>query len=139
MLSVLAHELMAVTKYTNLYTAVPLPPNVSLELTSWNTMQLSWNTPFTTEGYPVVKYSVYTTNTNTQQRTRIDIYPSSDSETHTIQDTPSDCHTLLFEVFAENSVGTSTAGKVSGGFPVGRYCSSHNYYYHSHTHAKLHI
>lgn len=63
-----------------------------------------------------MEYSVYTTNTNTQQRTRIDIYPSSDS--HTIQDTPSDCHTLLFEVFAENSVGTSTTGEVSGGFPV---------------------
>ena len=31
-------------------TAPPLPPNVSLELSSWNTMTLSWNAPFTAEG-----------------------------------------------------------------------------------------
>ena len=83
-------------------------------------MQLSWAAPFTTEGFPIVKYIVYTTNTTTEQRTRIDIYPTTGSETHTIQDTPSYCHTLQFEVLAENSVGTSTAGVVSGGFPVGR-------------------
>ena len=98
---------------------MPLPPNVTLELTSWNTMQLSWDTPFSTEGYLILKYIVYTTNTTTEQRKRTDIYPSSDTETHTIQDTPSDCHKLQFEVLAENSVGTSTAGEVTGGFPAG--------------------
>ena len=99
--------------------APPQVPNVSLELTSWNTMQLSWLAPFTTEGYPIIKYIVYTTNTTTDQTSRTDIYPTGDRETHTILDTPSDCHTLQFEVLAENSVGQSGAEMVSGGFPVG--------------------
>ena len=103
-------------------TGPPLAPNVSLELVSWNAMRLSWDAPFTAEGYPIVRYIVYTTNTTTGQRVRTDIYPSTGSETHTILDSSSDCHTLQFEVFAESSAGLSTAGQVSGGFPVGRFC-----------------
>ena len=90
-----------------------------LELISWNALQLSWAAPFTTEGYPIEKYIVYTTNTTTDQRTRTDIYPTTGTETHTILDTPSDCHTLQFDVFAENAAGLSTAGEASGGFLVG--------------------
>ena len=100
-------------------TAPPLPPNVSVELTSWNTMQLSWDAPFTAEGYPIEKYIVYITNTTTGERRRADIYPSEGTETYTIQDSPSDCHSLQFEVLAESSAGTSTAGQASAGFPVG--------------------
>lgn len=102
-----------------LVSAPPQPPNVTLELTSWNTVQLSWFTPFTTEGYPIIKYIVYTTNTKTNQTSRTDTYPTGERETHIILDTPSDCHTLQFEVLAENSVGKSAAGVVSGGFPIG--------------------
>ena len=100
----------------------PLPPNVSLELTSWNTIRLSWAPPFSMEGLPVQKYTVNTTNTTSGQRTRTDIYPPAGSGmlTHTILlDSPSSCHQLQFEVFAVNSVGNSAVGAASGGFPVG--------------------
>ena len=84
-------------------------------------MQLSWLAPFTTEGYPIIKYIVYTTNTTTNHTSHTDIYPTGDRETHTISDTPSDCHTLQFEVLAENAAGKSAAGVISGGFPIGWY------------------
>lgn len=104
-----------------LISAPPQHPNVTLELTSWNTIQLWWLAPFTTEGYPIIKYIVYTTNTTTTQISRTDIYPTGDRENHTIMDTPADCHILQFEVLAKNSVGKSAAGVVSGSFPIGSY------------------
>ena len=78
---------------------------VSLEITSWNTINcLGWlHLPLRD-----ITSIVYSTNITTKNR-----------ETHTILDTPTDCHTLQFEVLAENSVGKSAAGVVSGGFPVG--------------------
>ena len=104
---------------TNTYTGPPLPPNVSVELTSWNTMQLSWDAPYTAEGYSIEKYIVYTTNTATGETRQADIYPSDCTNTYTIQDNPSDCHSLQFEVLAESAAGISRAGQTSAGFPVG--------------------
>ena len=102
-----------------LYIAPPLPPNVSVELTGWNTMQLSWNAPYTAEAYPIEKYTISTTTTTTEEKTCVDIYPSDGSETYTIQDSPSDCHTLQFEVMAVSEAGISSAGTTSAAFPVG--------------------
>ena len=83
-------------------------------------MTLSWNAPFTAEGYPVLKYIVYTTNNSTGETYQTDVYPTTNgSVTYTIVDSPSSCHTLSFEVVAESSAGTSSPGLASGGFPVG--------------------
>ena len=103
-----------------MFPAPPLPPNVVVELTSWNTIQLSWIAPYTTEGYPIMKYIIYITNTTTNETQRVDKYPSDGIETYIIQDSPSDCHILQFEIVAENSAGISTAGVASAGFPVGK-------------------
>ncbi|CAI8032633.1 hypothetical protein GBAR_LOCUS18438 [Geodia barretti] len=96
----------------------PLPPNVTVELSSWNTMRLSWNAPFTAEGFPIDKYIVFTTNSSTDERTRTEFDPTDGNESLTIVDTPCLCHSLLFEVIAESSAGTSSATEVSGAFPV---------------------
>ena len=85
-------------------------------------MQLSWSAPYTAEAYPIEKYTVNITNTTTEETSRVDVYPSDGSETYTIQDSPSDCHTLEFEVMAVSGAGTSTAGTASAGFPVGECC-----------------
>ena len=101
----------------------PLPPNVTLELASWNTMRLSWSAPFTAAGFPINKYIIIITNSSTDQTTRTDVYPTDGNETFTLVDTPGDCHTLKFRVQAESSAGTSSDFEVSGGFPAGRSAS----------------
>jgi hypothetical protein len=93
----------------------PLPPNVTVELSSWNTMRLTWSAPFTADGFPIDKYIVFTTNSSTGERTRTEVYHN---ESLTIVDTPRLCHSLLFEVTAESSAGTSSSTEVSGAFPV---------------------
>ena len=105
----------------------PLPPNVSLQLVNWSAIQLSWDAPFSMSVFPILKYTVNTTNATTGEQVQIDIEPLSNEGhiAHTIQETPKNCHQLQFEVFAINSVGASAPGTVSGGFPVGkcvRYC-----------------
>ena len=83
-------------------------------------MMLSWNAPFTAEGFPILKYIVYTTNSSTGETSQTDVYPTDGSETHTVVDTPTSCHSLSFEVVAESSAGTSSPGLASGGLPVGK-------------------
>ena len=105
----------------------PLPPNVSLQLVNWSAIQLSWDAPFSMNVFPILKYTVNTTNATTGEQVQIDIEPVSNEGhiVHTIQETPKNCHQLQFEVFSINSVGASAPGTVSGGFPVGkcvRYC-----------------
>ena len=102
----------------------PLPPNVSLDLISWNSMRLSWTAPYTAEDFPINKYIIYKTNSSTGQRSRTEVDPTDGTESLIIVDTPNNCHSLSFEVFAQSSVGNSSAGLISGGFPVGRHTHS---------------
>ena len=83
-------------------------------------MRLTWSAPFTADGFPIDKYIVFTTNSSTGERTRTEVYPSDGNESLTIVDTPRLCHSLLFEVTAESSAGTSSSTEVSGAFPVGK-------------------
>ena len=86
-------------------------------------MRLSWTAPFTAAGFPIDKYIIITTNSSSDQTTRTDVYPTDGNEGFTLVDTPNDCHTLMFQVMAESSAGTSSAVEVSGGFPAGRICA----------------
>ena len=72
--------------------------------------------------FPILKYIVNVTNKTSGQYTRTDLYNTAQNAivTHTISDTPKDCHLLDIEVFAENFAGISPAEKVSIEFPVGR-------------------
>ena len=84
-------------------------------------ISITWNEPFTWEGFPVLHYdfSIYRVSDNQlirSVRTTQREYLALQSDLQ-----GADCTVYLFVVQASSIVGSGAEGNVPGGFPIGRY------------------
>lgn len=101
----------------------PLPPSPVLRVTNATSIQVSWEKPFVMrEVADVLYYAVKMYNASSQgsREWRVESLPSKYTYAHnvTMKEVAVECILLTFEVRAVNKVGSSTAGTVSGGFPI---------------------
>lgn len=99
-----------------------MPPYVHLAVMDKYTLQVQWDEPFTTQGYPITMYHVSVanfdqtlTNGALNPDTRIYIYSISTESSFT------NCTNLTFSVRAENNIGISIPGTINGAFPVSKF------------------
>ena len=118
-----------------MYSGPPLAPAVSLTtehtINNTFTFNLTWTTPFSWHGYPIIKYEVIMTNYSSgepiQNTTTVTVLESSpfDNVTgyHHIEYTGhgNRCYDLSFLVTASNSVGKGDHSIVKSGQPIGMF------------------
>lgn len=114
----------------------PLPPKPTLLIPNSTTIQVSWEKPFTMYGgADILFYIIRMYNSSSQGRNEWTIYPLLQANTYahnvSMKDIAKECILLTFEVSAINKAGSSPAGTVSGGFPIGMFtnmpsCASNN-------------
>ncbi len=80
-------------------------------------IQLEWDEPFTSQGYPILNYIVVETEIASGRRMQfisstLNHYCNTSSVT-------TQCIDIEFAVIATNSVGDSKAATVVTGFPIG--------------------
>ena len=104
-------------------TGAPLPPSLQYEVLDGNTLEVLWEEPFTAEGFPITSYYLRVVDDNqTNETVLIDEALSADTHTFNLtQMAPTDCKNLTFKLWAENSVGNSSAGVAYGAFPSSKF------------------
>lgn len=116
-----------------MYSGPPLAPSVSLTtehtINNTFTFNLTWSTPFSWPGYPIIKYEVTMTNYSSgkpiQNTTTMTVLESSRNhnitEYYHIEFTGqgNGCYNLSFLVTASNSIGKGDHSIVKSGQPIG--------------------
>lgn len=100
----------------------PLPPQPTLEVLSEGTvLSLSWERPYSPNSFPVISYNL--TIHNQTSHSSDSILLQDDMLTYNLT-SHNICNSFNFTVTANNRVGTSREGYVTGGFPMSE---SHSY------------
>ncbi len=79
---------------------------------------LDWEEPFTSQGYPILNYTVLETEVATGNSRMFT--SQSLNHTHTIPSIATQCREIEFSVIATNTIGDSTSTTVVAGLPVGK-------------------
>ena len=95
----------------------PLPPGVRTSLVSAIEIQLEWDEPFTSQGYPILNYTVVETEVVSGRR--MQFISSTLNHYRNTSSVATQCIDIEFAVIATNSVGDSNATTVVTGFPIG--------------------
>ena len=105
-------------------TGAPLPPSLQYEVIDENTLEVLWEEPFTTEGFPITSYYLRVVDGNQTNETALtDIALSADTFSFNVTRmvlNSSSCTNLTFQLWAENSVANSSIGVTYGTFPSGK-------------------
>ncbi len=96
----------------------PLPPGVRTSLVSAIEIQLEWEETFTSQGYPILNYTVVETEVASGRR--MQYISSTLNHYRNIPSVATQCIDIEFAVIATNSVGDSNAATVVTGFPIGK-------------------
>ena len=116
-------------------TGPPLAPHPNFTIVNSTTVIVHWDKPFTWQQFDIQNYTVKVRNSTTGEVTAETI-TFGDNRTNTAYSWPLNstiigymmtnngsiayiCHEVQFNVTASNAIGESSAGQVSGGFPIG--------------------
>lgn len=80
-------------------------------------LNVSWQEPYSSDGFPVISYTIMIYN-NVTSNTSNAILPADMTYYLANSSDTMSCSWLKFTVTAENSLGSSTLGFISGGFPM---------------------
>ncbi len=81
-------------------------------------IQLEWEETFTSQGYPILNYTVVETEVASGRR--MQYISSTPNHYRNIPSVATQCIDIEFAVIATNSVGDSNAATVVTGFPIGK-------------------
>ena len=106
----------------------PLAPHPEFQAVNTTHIKVQWDKPFALPEFDVQNYTLLIINATFKNNTAISglFYVSADTA-YPIRlyfsnggDIPEECVYLRFILTATNDVGTSDAGSVIGGFPIGK-------------------
>ncbi len=80
-------------------------------------IQLEWDEPFTSQGYPILNYTVVETKVASGRHKQF--ISTTLNHYHNTSSVATQCIDIEFAVIATNSVGDSNAATVVTGFPIG--------------------
>ena len=117
----LVHTLLILCDLRLLYVGPPLSPDPTLNVLSPSQLKIQWDIPFSHESDPIQRYDIQILNTSSGRKFEYNV--SQNGYTFPTEDgnKAEHCHHLMFNVTAVSAQGQSKPGKVSGGFPVGKY------------------
>ena len=109
------------------FLGVPEPPSPQLAVINSTAISVTWNKPFSTPGFDILRYTLNVHNGTSSSIVLTKVFDASGIGSYPVQYSyispsisHSDCHNLSMEVTASNSVGISEAGVAAGGFPIGK-------------------
>ena len=101
-----------------MHTGPPLPPSPELRAVNATTLQLSWEDPFTVEGFGIDYFTVFVKRLDYEEETHViferGFYLSR------VEGIAQTCEESNFTVTATNAVGESETADISGEFPFGK-------------------
>ena len=110
-------------------TGPPLSPHPRFRIVNCSHVEVSWDKPYAHPDFDVENYTLTVSYTKDN---RTEVYNISGDAAYPIRQflsnggrIPDGCENILFSVTATNAVGTSEAGVVVGGFPIGEFASKH--------------
>lgn len=96
----------------------PLVPAIALKIMNEGTvLNVSWQEPYSSYGFPVISYTLMIYN-NATSNTSNTILPADTTYYLANSSDTMLCSWLEFTITAENSLGSSNWGFISGGFPM---------------------
>ena len=106
------------------FTVAPSQPDSTLTTLNKTALRASWNESNSRNEFPVLSYTLNIQNLTSSSL--IDTVVLSDTNASsfqyvfTVDSALSECHNISVEVTANNSVGGSSPGVATGGFPIGK-------------------
>ena len=105
-------------------TVAPSKPEPILNILNKTALQVSWTDSNSRDEFPILSYTLKIKNMTSSSLIDtvvfLDTNASSFQYVFTVDSVLSECHNISVEVTANNSVGESSPGVVTGGFPISK-------------------
>ena len=102
----------------------PSQPDPVVTTLNKTALQVSWSESNSQDGFPVLSYTLNIQNLTSSSLIDMVIFSDTNASSFqyvfTVDSVLSECHTISVEVTANNSVGGSSPGVATGGFPIGQ-------------------